>query len=113
MADWSEGEAVAFGDALRRLRDSRGASQEWLADQLGVTRALVGQWENGVEPPWRQVFAIEECFGLRPGMLSRIIGYLPLKAKAVKSTQEAIEADPTLSDQGRRILRAAYQAARG
>lgn len=41
MAEWSDEEAAAFGETLARLRDTHGLSQESLAAELGVTRALV------------------------------------------------------------------------
>lgn len=112
MAEWSEDEAAAFGDALARLRDTHGVSQERLAEQLGVTRALVGQWENRqTEPPRRQVFAIEERFQLRAGSLSRLLGYLPVTARSARSVPEAVDADPRLDTRDREMLKAMYRIA--
>jgi hypothetical protein len=111
---------AAFGKALdTALGTSR--SRGWLgaevARDLGedtpITASAVTQWINGdTEPkPPERVFAIERVVGVRPGTLSRLLGYLPLDAKPVRSVIEAIDADTNLSEPMRAVLREAYRAA--
>jgi len=47
-ADTLEG---AFGSVLRQLRESRGLSQEELADQCSIHRTYVSQLERGLKSP--------------------------------------------------------------
>jgi transcriptional regulator with XRE-family HTH domain len=47
-ADTLEG---AFGSVLRQLRESKGLSQEELADQCGIHRTYVSQLERGLKSP--------------------------------------------------------------
>jgi len=47
-ADTLEG---AFGSVLRQLRESKGLSQEELADQCSIHRTYVSQLERGLKSP--------------------------------------------------------------
>lgn len=40
-----------FSIELKKLRESRGLSQNKLAQQLGVSQATVGMWESGKRDP--------------------------------------------------------------
>ena len=42
------GDRVKFAERLRECREKLGMSREELADQMGVTAAAVGHWENRV-----------------------------------------------------------------
>lgn len=87
---------------------------ERLTSDLGqkVTQANVSQWVNGDhEPPRRMVFAIERCLDLKPGALSRVLGYLPVNARAVTTVEDALAADPRLSPEAQSLLRATYREA--
>lgn len=42
---------MEFGENLKKLRESRGMSQADLAEQLGVTRGLIAQYETGAKSP--------------------------------------------------------------
>jgi DNA-binding transcriptional regulator YiaG len=39
---------VEFGEQLRRIRESKGMTQQTLAEYLYVTRQTVSRWECGV-----------------------------------------------------------------
>lgn len=108
-----------FQAALRRALNDSGRTQSWLGAEAAraegradpYSQAVVSSWFNDPSPGLspRQVFAIEEALGVEPGMLSRLLGYLPASAKSVVATPDAIAADPDLSPVGRRVLLAAYQ----
>ena len=42
---------MAFAESLRRERERMGLSQKDLAEQLGVSQALISQYENGSTSP--------------------------------------------------------------
>lgn len=67
MIDNKENERVRkiFGDNLRKLRQSKGYSQQKFAEALGlgVTQAAISAWELGIrEPELGVVFAIARAF---------------------------------------------------
>ncbi len=41
----------AIGASLKELRQSRGQSARWLADQSGISAAMVSRIENGLVSP--------------------------------------------------------------
>ncbi len=52
-----------FGKRLKELREERGVSQPALAKELGVSRAIVSFWENGLrEPTLSNLVAIADYF---------------------------------------------------
>jgi hypothetical protein len=68
-------------------------------------------WVNGdTEPTRPKVWAIEEALGAKAGSLSRLLGYLPVGARPVTTVAAAVEADPALGDDARRVLLAVYDA---
>jgi transcriptional regulator with XRE-family HTH domain len=61
----------AFGSVLRQLRESKGLSQEELADQCSIHRTYVSQLERGLKSPTlRLVWQI--CASLDVSLLSLI-----------------------------------------
>lgn len=109
---------AAFGQALRLALDER--SSAWLGAEIArligqespVTASAVNQWLTGkTEPTPDKVFAAEKILGRPLGSLSRLLGYLPVEAKAPRSVLDAIDNDPKLSDRAREMLRASYRAA--
>ena len=67
-------------------------------------------WVNGdTEPTRPKVWAIEQVLDARPGSLSRLLGYLPVDARPITSVPGAIDADPRLDEEGRRVLHALYK----
>lgn len=45
---------MQIGDRIRRARQSAGMSQRQLAEAVGVTHGLVGQWESHRKAPGRE-----------------------------------------------------------
>lgn len=115
VAEWSEEEADAFGEAARAALMAKGVTLAQLAEamtELGnkTSQPQLSQWINGKhEPPRRMVFAMERALRLRPGALSRTLGYLPILAKPVTTVLDAIEADPRLSDEGKTAVLLMYR----
>lgn len=116
----TNGTPTSFGQALDRALNGR--QRAWLGAEVArlcgketpITASAVAQWINGDTEPARQyVFAAEEVLSLKPGTLSRILGYLPVAAKPAVSVLDAIDADPSLSEKMRDVLRAAYRSAIG
>ncbi len=69
-ADTLEG---AFGSVLRQLRETKGLSQEELADRCGIHRTYVSQLERGLKSPTlRLVWQI--CTSLEVNPLALIAG---------------------------------------
>lgn len=117
--DRAEERRTVFGQAVETALDGR--SQAWLgaevARDLGmaspISGSAVSQWIAGkTEPDPQRVFAIERALHLKPGTLSRFLGYLPLDAHPVLSVEDAIDADPRLTPPLRDAIRAAYRAGR-
>lgn len=109
----------AFGDAIRKRLDDLGQSQRELGEDVGDAvgrnrpygQATVAGWLTDSPPDPEVVFMIERCLGVKPGTYSRLLGYLPVEARATRTVLEAIDADPRLNDQGRRMLRSLYESA--
>lgn len=79
-----------------------------LGEQVNPTS--VSQWAAGTHEPSREkVWAMESVLGMKPGTLSRLLGYLPVNARSITSVVEAIDADPKLGERERRSLKAAYR----
>ncbi len=105
---------ITFGEALRRALAASGTSQRDLATELGLSsQSVVSQWISEThEPSPSRVFAIEEVLGLAPGTLSRLLGYLPLRAVPALDVPAAVAADPELSSQNRAAVLAVYEVLR-
>lgn len=104
--------------AIRRELESKGRTQSWLAAEIAriegrpdpYSQALMSEWLKGrskMNPD--QVFACERALSLRPGSLSRLLGYLPTTSRSARSVPEAIAAEPRLTTSGRRILTAVFE----
>lgn len=119
MKHGTPGQRAAFGEALRRRLDEPGAPSraelgQRVAEIEGKDRAhsatAVGNWIKGddISSPDR-VFAIEQALRVKPGTLSKELGYLPLSARPVRTVLAAIEADNALDNRDRRALVAHYR----
>ena len=54
---------MGIGDNIRKLRTSRKLSQEYLAEQLGISRQAVSRWETGqTEPTARNLVELAGIF---------------------------------------------------
>ncbi len=75
-----------FLAALREAREAAELTQAELAQKMGVAgQTTIQGWESGrgakLDP--ERVFELEKALGLRPGTLSRHLGYLPVTTDGV------------------------------
>lgn len=55
----------SLGQAIRAHREQKGYTQEYMAEQLGVSRQAVSKWENGAtEPSTSNLFALAKLFDI-------------------------------------------------
>ncbi len=58
-------ESQSFPEILKSHRTARHMSQEFLAEQLGVTRQAVSKWESGTsEPSTANLLALAKLYGI-------------------------------------------------
>lgn len=63
----------ALGKAIRQLREERGATQETLAYEAGVTTGTLSLIERGQSnPAWGTVRAIAKALGISTGELAKL-----------------------------------------
>lgn len=95
-----------LGAAIKDALEERGESQSWLGREVGrilgrpdpYSQAIVSTWVLGDRlPEPAQVFAIEQALGLRPGFLSRHLGYLPVDHRPAVTVEDAVETDVDLT----------------
>lgn len=109
---------ASFVAALMHVMKLKRVTHRQLGDALGQSHTTVTGWKRlDHEPdPWT-TFEIERILDLPPGLLSIHLGYLPPKARSGPMPNEvladAIDADPSLDERGRRVLRHVYDYARG
>ena len=64
------GVQVSLGEAIRAHRTQRGMTQEYVAEQLGVSRQAVSKWEMGQsDPSTANLLALAKLFGISPAQL--------------------------------------------
>ncbi len=62
----------SLGEVLRERRQAAGLTQEWVAEQLGVSRQAVSKWETGsAEPSTSNLLALAKLYAIDPGDLLR------------------------------------------
>ena len=55
----------SLGEAIRDHRTALNLTQEYVAEQLGVSRQAVSKWENGTsDPSTSNLFALAKLFGI-------------------------------------------------
>jgi transcriptional regulator with XRE-family HTH domain len=103
----------AFRQALRHTREQRGLTQRALSRTIDLTNSAVWQWEQGKAIPRPEIVAkLEAALDLGPGVLSRLLGYLPITEPTTKATMDVLEAlqvDPKLGDRERKLLATIYR----
>ena len=87
---------MTFGEKLQKLRKARGWTQEELAQQAGVSRQSLSQWESDAAmPDTANVIALSDLFGVSTDYLLR--GRLVWKnLTCVKQVWHATEERPKL-----------------
>ena len=67
-------QAKNLGEALKGHRTSRGYTQEYVAEAVGVSRQAVSKWENGTaEPSTSNLLALARLYGVDLNELLRDI----------------------------------------
>jgi len=65
-------QAQSLCEALKACRVSRGMTQEYVAESLGVSRQAVSKWENGTsDPSTANLMALAKLYGLSVDELLR------------------------------------------
>lgn len=65
-------QAKSLGETLKAHRTSRGFTQEYVAESLGVSRQAVSKWENGTsDPSTANLMALAKLYGLSVDELLR------------------------------------------
>ena len=109
----TEEQREAFRQALRHTREQRGLTQRALSRIIGLTNSAVWQWEQGKAIPRPEIVAkLEAALDLGPGVLSRLLGYLPITQPPDKATMDvldALQADPKLGARERKLLATIYR----
>jgi transcriptional regulator with XRE-family HTH domain len=109
----TEEQREAFRQALRHTREQRGLTQRALSRIIGLTNSAVWQWEQGKAIPRPEIVAkLEAALDLGPGVLSRLLGYLPITQPPDKATMDvldALQADPKLGARERQLLATIYR----
>lgn len=97
----------AWAAALKQVMTERGWEQVDVAKRIGVSQQTVSQWMNGRPPdtPWRWT-EIESKLGLPLGYLTHHLGFVPAEGSTVA---EAVEKDPHLSADKKRMLLSLYR----
>lgn len=59
--------AKSLGEVLKKHRADNKMTQEFVADQLGVSRQAVSKWESGAsDPSTANLIALAKLFGVQP-----------------------------------------------
>lgn len=67
-----------FPATLRRLREQRGLSREWVAESLGIETRELERWETGASPvPYGPFFDLADLYDLDLGGLDDLVGRTP------------------------------------
>jgi transcriptional regulator with XRE-family HTH domain len=89
-------------------------SQTDVADLLGTSQGALTAWENARALPDmpETIWKLEEVLQMRPGALSRLLGYLPVTTETTSEKptfEEAVTSDPLLSPDDRDMLLEIYK----
>ena len=77
---------MQYGIKIRTKRKEKGLTQDELAEQVGVSRTSILQWERGKYPPRdaKNIAALEKALGFEDGELfSSIYSNPPLPSVAM------------------------------
>lgn len=97
------------GQAIRAERQAARITQEELAERVEVDQSTISGWERatglvGID----QIAAVEQALGIPAGTVLRRARYLP-----EIDTVWAIQSDPAISAETRRVLSDVYRASVG
>lgn len=104
---------LAFMDALYVLMDQKHIAQRQISADLGWgTHTRFTKWRHGMsEPHPDEVFALEDYLGVKPGVLSKHLGYLPPAAagKTTADFENIVKNDDMIPAWGKEILLTAHR----
>src|SRR5271166_4759437 len=70
IGDSLKGDAMRFGESLKRFRESAGLSQSALAEKAGLSIRSIQNWEQGHRVPWATALpALAKALGISTDML--------------------------------------------
>lgn len=76
--------AARFGQILKEARLQSGLNQEQLAARIETDQTAVSAWERGKYlPDLEVVLRIEKTYGMPPGTLTKVRGWLPCEPEIV------------------------------
>jgi transcriptional regulator with XRE-family HTH domain len=107
-----------LGEYIRMQRQLADLSLRRLAEMTSVSNAYLSQIERGLhQPSLRVIRSIADALNLSADVLLAQAGLVesrttPSAADATRSTEEAIRADPNLSEDEREALIAVYRSYR-
>ncbi|MGH2761318.1 MAG: helix-turn-helix domain-containing protein [Thermoleophilaceae bacterium] len=103
--------ATRLGGLIRRQREMNELTLRELADRAGISNPYLSQIERGLrEPSERVVTALARSLGLPVDEVLREAGFGDDAEPPSTSVEEAIRADPRLTQRQRRALLDVYQA---
>lgn len=115
----SDDQLVAFGRALTAAATAAGITTQRdlarLGREAGIDRGdqAFHEWMKGrTEPSRTDVAILERLCNVEPGHLSRHLGYVPVGVSTAATLDQLILAEPSLSDESKRILIALLETLR-
>lgn len=106
---------------MRAALNEANRKQSWLGAEISrieglatpVAQPMIARYLSGeATPEPRRVFAIEQALELRPGSLSRLLGYVPAGAVPAVDVAQAAAEDPDLTHDQRADLVAVWEGMR-
>lgn len=115
-----DADVEAWSHAVQRRLGELAKSQRWLGETVAAIegraepygQGTVGGWLEAGPPKPDQAFAIERALEVAPGSQTRLLGYLPVSARPVKTPEEALEADSSIGRAFLPVLIASIREAR-
>lgn len=101
-----------FGNALAEAMRVRELTQAELGELLNQMRqSSISAWTTGtaLPPDVETVFRLEQALKLRPGHLSRHLGFLPITKLPPVTVADAVLGDSRLDATAQRILLVTYK----
>jgi transcriptional regulator with XRE-family HTH domain len=102
-------EVLAIAEALRTARDDAGLTQQELGDRVGLGQPAIQKWESGRRKitDLNRLAELEAAMGHSRGYVLRLAGYV----EDAQTARQAIEHDPLLTPDHRRIVLNTYDGA--
>ncbi|MBT8250009.1 MAG: helix-turn-helix domain-containing protein [Acidimicrobiia bacterium] len=116
MTDAWEHQKEALGGFIRAQRKLASLSLRQLSDMADISNAYLSQIERGLhEPSIRVLKSVATALGIAPGTLLEHAGLIEDEddgSERSSSTEDAIKADPNLTDAEKAALLSVYRSYR-